>query len=267
MHPRHSPIILVAPNGARKTKAEIPTLPITPKELAEEAERCADAGATIFHLHVRDEKGAHSLDPERYAKAIAAIKAKIGDRMQLQISTETIGQYTPHDIVHLVKALKPEAISLGIRDLIPHPGFFPLAKEFLNWLNAQKIQVQYICYSEEDIRFFAELITHQFILPQETPYFLLFVLGKKTTGQPADPSELRPLLNIAKESLKGITYDWAVCAFGPRELDCMLEAVKQGGHVRIGFENNHLLANGSAAPNTAALVHQFQAALEQLPIR
>ncbi|NBB83711.1 MAG: hypothetical protein GVY28_09935, partial [Alphaproteobacteria bacterium] len=64
-------LLMVAPNGARKTKADHPALPIGPAELAATAVACRDAGAAAIHLHVRDEAGGHSLDAGRYREAIA----------------------------------------------------------------------------------------------------------------------------------------------------------------------------------------------------
>jgi uncharacterized protein (DUF849 family) len=50
-------ILAVAPNGARKTKADHPALPMTPEEIAMTAAACHEAGAAMIHLHVRDPDG------------------------------------------------------------------------------------------------------------------------------------------------------------------------------------------------------------------
>jgi uncharacterized protein (DUF849 family) len=63
-------LVMVAPNGARRTKADHPHLPLTPAVIAREAELCAAAGATVLHVHVRDQDGRHSLDPTLYRAAI-----------------------------------------------------------------------------------------------------------------------------------------------------------------------------------------------------
>ena len=68
---------------------------MTPEELALEARRCADAGATIIHMHVRTKEGQHSLDPDLYRLAMEAVRAEIGERMVLQITTEAVGMYEP----------------------------------------------------------------------------------------------------------------------------------------------------------------------------
>jgi uncharacterized protein (DUF849 family) len=83
---------MVAPNGARKTKADHPALPIGPAELAATAAACRDAGAAAIHLHVRDEAGGHSLDAGRYREATAEVRAAIGEAMIVQITTEAVGR-------------------------------------------------------------------------------------------------------------------------------------------------------------------------------
>ena len=84
-----------APNGARKTKADHPALPITPKELAATASDCLDAGASMIHLHVRDAQGRHSLDAELYRTAMSAIRRAVGDQLVIQVTSEAAGVYQP----------------------------------------------------------------------------------------------------------------------------------------------------------------------------
>lgn len=252
-------IISVAPNGARKTKQDHPNIPITPQELAREAKDCLAAGASLFHLHIRNDDQSHSLDANRYKAAISAIKETVGDGLILQVSTECCGIYLPQDQINLVKATCPESASIGVRELVPNVSAKEAAKAFLAWSQEKHILIQYILYSAEDVIYFSELCKEG-IIPKQACYFLLFVLGKKS-GQvsTASPSELAPFLE-AKNQLND-TVEWAVCAFGNQELDCMLEAVKHGGHVRIGFENNDKLKNGTTAQNNAELISQFRAAL------
>jgi 3-keto-5-aminohexanoate cleavage enzyme len=74
---RPGPCILTAAIvGAETTRAQNPHLPITAEEIGEEARRCAAAGASVIHLHVRDAEGRASQDTARFAAAIAAIRAR-----------------------------------------------------------------------------------------------------------------------------------------------------------------------------------------------
>src|SRR6056297_3477958 len=63
-------IITAAICGAEVTKRDNPNLPITADELAEEAKKAEEAGASIIHLHVRDKNGKPTQDKEIFKKAI-----------------------------------------------------------------------------------------------------------------------------------------------------------------------------------------------------
>lgn len=103
---------MVAPNGARRTKLDHPALPLTSREIADEARACAAAGATAIHLHVRDEHGGHTLDVDRYNDAIAAVRQVTGSDLVIQISTESVGRFSVREQMDCVRALRPPAIRL-----------------------------------------------------------------------------------------------------------------------------------------------------------
>jgi prepilin-type processing-associated H-X9-DG protein len=246
-----APLILaVAPNGARKTKADHPAIPITPDELAAEAAHCREAGVAMIHLHVRDADNKHSLDAEAYAQATAAVRREVGDGMIIQMTTEAVGIYAPAEQMAAVRAVRPEAASMAVRELCPDEDAVPAFAEFLTWMAGERIMPQYILYAPEDVALFADLQTRG-VIPGDRP-FLLYVLGRYTPGQKSIPADLLPYMAEA-ESLNA---DWAICAFGARESACALTAAALGGHVRVGFENNFLMADGSVAKDNAALAGQ-----------
>ncbi len=112
-----SPAILtVAPNGARRNKADHPGLPTTPVEITAEAARCRNAGAAMLHLHVRDAAGRHTLDPGRYSDAIAAVNEAAPD-IVIQITTEGAGRFGPAEQAAALMAVQPEAASLANREI------------------------------------------------------------------------------------------------------------------------------------------------------
>lgn len=252
--------ISVAPNGARKTKDLLPNIPISIEEIAIEAEKCRDAGAALFHLHIRDESQKHLLDAQQYKDTITAIREKVGDELIIQATTEAVEIYSPEEQIALIKDLKPEATSVAIRELVPSPEYEKQAGEFFAYLNDNNIFTQYILYSPEEIAYFAEL-KEKGIIP-DGRNFVLFVLGKKhaavnDTNSFATPKDLYPFLDTYNKTLADKNVIWAICSFGGNENACMLEAAKNNGNVRIGFENNHLMADGSIADSNAALILQF----------
>lgn len=240
-------LLAVAPNGARKSRADHPAVPITPEEIAGTAAACLEAGAAMIHLHVRDSDGRHSLDVEAYRAAIAALRREVGDRLVVQVTTEAVGIYRPEEQMAMARALKPEAISLAVRELVPDEAAEPAAAAFFSWLRDEEILAQYILYSDRDLERFDDLIDRG-VVPGGR-HFLLFVLGRYTAGQTSDPADL---LSFLAANPRG--HPWALCAFGPRETACAVTAAALGGHARVGFENNLFLPDGRTAPDNAALV-------------
>jgi len=240
-------MIAVAPNGARKTQQDHPLLPISPKEIAHTAASALEAGACMLHLHVRDENQRHSLDPERYREAIRAIRQRLGDELIIQVTTEAVGIYDRAQQMEAVAQLRPEAVSLAIREISPSGCNEEESAAFFSFLQREHIAPQYILYDEEDIRHFSELLKRG-IIPDEN-LFVLLVLGRCAQGQQSDSADLAPLLH----QLPRVSH-WSLCAFGASEADCMREAIQQGGHCRVGFENNLFTADGKLALDNAALV-------------
>src|SRR5215471_4738244 len=86
--PMSAPIVITAAMvGAETTREQTPYLPITPEEIAEDAQRCREAGAAMVHLHVRNPDGTPSQAPELFAAAIREIRR----RCDVLIQTSTGG--------------------------------------------------------------------------------------------------------------------------------------------------------------------------------
>lgn len=245
-------ILSVAPNGARKTRSDHPAVPITPDELAATAKACRDAGASLLHLHVRDDAEKHSLDVGRYRAAIAAVRAAVGEDLILQATSEAAGVYQAAQQRAMVEALRPEAVSLGLREFLPAEATAAQEAEFARLLagcREAKTLVQFILYDGADYTRLERLQAKGVVPPGKLA--VLFVLGRYTKDMQSSPDDLAPFIEAG-----GSAQLWSVCAFGRREADCAAAALAVGGHVRIGFENNLHLADGSLAPDNAALVRQ-----------
>ena len=240
-------IVAVAPNGARRNKGDHPALPMTATELAAAALACRRAGASMIHLHVRDDQGRHSLAPDRYRAAIAAIRAVVGEDLLIQATTEAVGLYTPPEQIAAMDALAPEAFSVAVRELFAPGADETAGATFLARHAMRGALVQYILYDDQDIRWFQALLGRGTIPLAGAS--VIFPLGRYAPGQRSVPADLLPFL----ASWSGVT-SWMMCAFGPDEAACAVAAACLGGHVRVGFENNLHLPDGSLAPDNAALV-------------
>ena len=247
-------VIAVAPNGARRTKQDHRAVPVTAEELARVAAECADAGAAMIHLHVRDAEQRHLLDAAAYRDALAAIDRAVGRRVIAQITTEAVGLYRPEQQMAVVKDVRPEAVSIAVREIVPDAAAEHAAADFFRWLALERIHVQHIVYSAEDLRYFYGL-RDRGVFPAG-PAAILFVLGRYTVGQVSDPRTLIPFL--AEVHADDI---WAMCAFGRNESACATAASALLGHIRVGFENNlHLPDNTLASGNPQLVAHNAAAA-------
>lgn len=245
--------IIVAPNGARKTKQDHAQLPMTIEEMVAEAKACQTAGATMIHLHARDTQGRHSLEVDDNLEIYHAVKAAVGDSMIVQLTTEAVGMYSPQQQMALIKAVKPEAASFALRELIPDEQSEEQGFAFFDWVAAQGILSQIILYDQADIeRYFS--FRERGVLPKHNQHALV-VLGRYHEAQQSSPWDLRALHleRFIEENVR-----CAVCAFGAREQDCLTHAMLLGLDVRVGFENNHLSADGQPANCNAEQVQRLK---------
>ncbi len=237
-----------APNGARRQKADHPEIPLTPKEMAQCAIEISEAGASILHLHVRDEEGTHSLDVDRYKASIAAVKDAVGNNLIIQATTEAVGIYNRHQQMEMVRNLRPEAVSLALRELCPGEDDVSEFSDFLKWIKVEKIFPQFILYNRDDYLRFKDY-RKRGIFPDEEP-FALFVLGSYQ-GQSRESMEASILL---MENSIEASFPWSVCGFQDNELECISHAAFENGHVRVGFENNIWKSDNSLLENNAEMI-------------
>lgn len=248
--------ITVAPNGARRGKAAHPALPLSPEALAREARACEAAGAAILHLHVRDDQGAHSLDPGRYQAAIEAVRAV--SSLIVQPTTERVGVFAPADMLRVQRALLPESITFNLQELLTPASEAQCAqiRAFLAEVAAAGTVPQYIVYSVAQL----ECLKHwweQGWVPQARPWVLLVLGGH--AGAAGRPADLLPYLAIMPQA-----WCWSVCAFGASELACVVQAALAGGHCRVGFENNLERTAGVPLEDNAEQVGRLAAILRQM---
>jgi 3-keto-5-aminohexanoate cleavage enzyme len=251
MAPRPA-LIMVAPNGARRTKADHPALPTSVEETVRTAVECRAAGAGAIHLHIRDRDGLHTLDPGIYREAAAGVKEATEGQMFIQVTTEAVGRYRPDEQVATVRAVKPDAVSVALREICPARRDEPFAADFYHWAHEAGIGVQHILYSADEVYLLSGMIARQAV--PGTRHAMIFVLGRYTAGQQSDPADLDAYLRAATDCDMAGTIDWMVCAFGSAETACLADALARGGHARVGFENSLWNADGSRAASNSERV-------------
>jgi 3-keto-5-aminohexanoate cleavage enzyme len=254
-------VLAVAPNGGRKTKADHPALPLTANELARAAAECLERGASMIHLHVRDAEGRHCLDPDAYRAAIARICEAVGDRLVIQVTSESLGLYSPAEQRAVVLETNPEAVSLALRELAPEGAGEKAFGAFLGELKQMRIHPQIILYTPGEAERLGAM-AKQGLIPFDR-LSVLYVLGRFALTRTAVPRDLLAYLAPHMPRFES----WSVCAFGRREAACVTAAALLGGHARVGFENNLALPDGTPAASNAELVGAAANALEAVGLQ
>jgi len=253
-------ILAIAPNGSSRGKSDHPALPLTKEELIGEAPLWRDAGASLLHLHIRDREGQHSLDAELYKDVLAGMRAAIGQDMVLQMTTESGGIFGRDAQMAAVREVRPEAVSLALREFAPTDGDKSIMAGFLEWMLGESIAPQIILYDHNDLERLGALAREGTIDGERIS--VLYVLGRYGMTQKSNPVDLLSFLGVEKLPFR----DWMVCAFGPNESRCAALSALLGGHVRVGFENNFYLPDGEIAESNAALVEVTASVLSSLHI-
>lgn len=253
------PRLMVAPNGARRTKADHPALPVTLDELVETAVTCQAAGAEGIHLHVRDAAGQHSLDVGRYRETLAAVAAA-APGLFLQVTSEAAGRFGPEAQMQMIRDLRPASVSLALSEVMRAPTDKATARAFYAWAPDHGVRIHHIAYTPAEL---AQLLAaiDAGIIPG-TSHQLQLVLGAYDGTIRSEPAGLAPLRTLLDARRDDLELDWMICAFGPAETACLTETVRQGGKARVGFENSLWNADGSLARDNAERVAEVRAAID-----
>lgn len=251
------PQIMVAPNGARHTKADHPALPITVDETIATAKACFKAGADGLHMHLRDESGNHLLDHGQYREAVQELSCAV-PQMAVQITTEAVGIYKSEQQIQIALKSGATLVSASIRELTCGQDEKAIA-QFYQTAADQGIFIQHILYDLSDLALLKATLPKRHYTAQSLQ--LLFVLGKY--GQANSASEKSLDVYLKQMKLDQIRPDWAVCAFGYGETDCLLYAHKNGGKLRAGFENSFWHRDKSVAKDNADKIQQIRRELNE----
>lgn len=244
-------IITAAITGAETTRKDQPNLPITPAEQAQAALDCFNAGARVVHLHVRNDDGSPTQNMERFGASIAAIRKAVPE-MIIQISTGgAVGEPFEKRLAPL--SLKPEmgtlnagTLNFGEDIFLNHPlDIIRLAEAFKEYGVVPEVEV----YESGMVDVVARLVKKGIIT--HSPLHMQFVLGVPG-GMNGSPKNLLYMVDHLKEQIP--TATWAVAGIGRWHVPASLTALVNGGHIRVGFEDNIFYLKGKIADSNAQLV-------------
>jgi 3-keto-5-aminohexanoate cleavage enzyme len=249
-------IITAALDGAMVTKDMTPYVPEQPDELAQAALDCYNAGASIVHIHARDEQGKPTGSKEKFEEVLAAVRGKCKDII-VQFSTGGGANLTIEERVRCLDAL-PESASLNMGTLMRQTGEFAgqpfsnLTKDIEAWATKMRelnIKPEMECYSQSMYRDVRNLISKGLI---NAPYYVNIVLGMQYQGAvEATPETLNSMI----EFLPDDCY-FNCCAVGAAQLPVTTMSMIRGGAIRVGLEDNIYYSKGVLAKSNAHLVER-----------
>jgi 3-keto-5-aminohexanoate cleavage enzyme len=238
-------IINAAISGAlHPSKSEY--LPKNPEQIGEEALACADAGASIVHIHARDDDGIHSGKLEHFARALRVIRDARSEVI-VNFTTSFGGSaIESNDLERRMSVLdlSPELASFDAGTLNFGDHVFMNDPAFLRQLAARmkerNVKPEIEIFDDGMLGTTERLIAAGLI---DEPPFYQFVLGVPG-GARATPENLVHLVrSLPKDAL------WSVAAVGRDQLRFNAMAIAMGGHARTGLEDNLYYSKGELATN------------------
>ena len=244
-------IITCAITGSLPQKADNPAVPVTPAEQIESTHAAFEAGATLVHLHVRQDDGRPSSDPERFAEVQDGIR-KHCPGIIIQFSTGGRSGAGRERGAHL--ALNPDMGSLATGSVNFPTRVYDNAPDLVDWLAAEmrerRIKPEIEAFDLYMIFQAAKMEADGRI---QGPLHVQFVIGIRN-AMPVDRRVFEFYIETLKRLSPQATFTGA--GIGRDALTLARWSMELGGHVRTGMEDNVRLDKTTLAPSNAALVQQ-----------
>jgi 3-keto-5-aminohexanoate cleavage enzyme len=244
-------IITVAITGSLPKKKDNPAVPITVDEQIDSTHEAFEAGATLVHLHVRNEDGSPSSDPARFARLLEGIRRHCPG-MITQVSTG--GRSGSGRERGAMLPLKPDMASLATGSCNFPTRVYDNPPDLVEWLASEMlhhgIKPEVEAFDLSMIFQAAQLARDGKI---KGPLHVQFVMGVKN-AMPVD----REVFEFYVRTLRRLAPDatWTGAGIGRDQLTLVRWSLELGGHCRTGFEDNVRLNRDTLAPSNAALVRQ-----------
>ncbi|WP_137701659.1 BKACE family enzyme [Marimonas lutisalis] len=262
--------------GNFTTRQHNPNLPITPREIAEDALAAWRAGAAIVHVHVRD-PGTElpSMDVAHYREVVERIR-DVTDELVINLTTGTGGRYQPSDhdpavpgpktnllpaekrVEHIVE-LKPDIATLDLNTMVfggevvinaPH-SIRQMARAIDEAGSIPEVEL----FDSGDIALMHDLIADGTLKPGP---LCSIVMGVKYGFVPS----LETLLYARSRLPEGAK--WSGFGTGRAAYPMLAATAMAGGNVRIGMEDAAWMNKGELAPSNAAMVEKAKRVLGDL---
>ncbi|GAA0814796.1 3-keto-5-aminohexanoate cleavage protein [Spirilliplanes yamanashiensis] len=244
-------VITVAPTGAESRKSDVPALPVTLDELTVTAKECEALGASIIHLHIRDDDARPTLDPGRLREAVAAVRS--GTSLIVQLSSG--GAVTdPEDARLAVLDAGPDMASCTMGTVNFGDDVFLNRWAFVVDLHTRMQERNIV--PEYEIFDLGQLTTLQRLLgkhglPAGGHVHVDLVMGVPG-GMPGTAQALVACVDAIRDLPEGTTF--SATGIGRSTIPVMLASLATGGHLRVGMEDTLTYAKGRPVESNMQLV-------------
>ncbi len=272
-------IITAALTGAIHTPSMSPYLPVTPKQIIEDAVRSYEAGASIVHIHVRDpETGLPNADQNIYREIAENIRkqcnvvmcfttgGKLGEPVEnrVRVASNLKPELTSLNagslnfaLFHIKNQIKEfkhdwEETYLDLTEDYIFPNTFKTMRQYLEIIYANGARPEFEIYDVGMINNVAFMLQKGIA---KQPVYLQFVMGI-LGGIPASADNLLYMIREAKRLVGEKNFIWSVCAAGRFQFNMGILNVLEGGQWRVGLEDNLYLEKGVLAKNSAEQVEK-----------
>ncbi len=239
-------IITVAGVGAELTRAEQPNLPLTADEIGADARACEEAGASIYHLHVRDINGQPTMDIEAFRAASDAIASATDLIVQFTsgggVNDDEAARIAPLELVPEMATLTTGTVNFG-DDVFMNP--LPLVTRFYRRMRELGIVPEFEIFEPGMLATADRLYSEHGDGHHQHYDFVLGVPG----AMPAWSDSIDLLTGHLPADAT-----WSATGIGGAHLPVAARAIVSGGHVRTGFEDVRWFERGVLATSNAQLV-------------
>ena len=240
-------IIAAAVVGAEVRREQNPAVPYTPAEIAAAAVAAGKAGAAVVHLHARWPDGRASQQPAHFSEIVDRIRGA-GSDLVLQCSTGgAVGMDIEERLGALVAGAEMGTLNMGTMNfgdevfVNTRPDLVKVATR----LRERGLVPECEVYDAGMLDTLAWLLKEGHLAQ---PYHVQFVLGVPG-GMTGSERNLRFLVEGLPEAVH-----WSVAGIGRFELPLAEVALRMGGHVRVGLEDNLFISRGVLATGSDQLV-------------
>jgi len=239
-------VITAALVGAETSREQTPYVPVSPEEIAADAVKCAKAGASMVHLHVRNPDGSPSQSPDLFKKTVLLIRKE--SDIIVQVSTGgAVGMGVDERCGGLeadpdMATLSCGTVNFGDDVFI---NSWPLIKDIASRLRQRNITPEIEAFDAGHLDTAARLAKEGLL---DLPAHIDLVVGV-AGGISAGERQIEFLVGSLP---KGCT--WTVAGVGRHQLPMAYYAVERGGHARVGLEDNIYLSKGVLAEGSSPLV-------------